>query len=155
MTDFTAAWQGALVAQHQAVFGDGLLGPHLTGADQPRALAAQAAHESARDAISAAMVGAGVTPAHAAADYASLYPVNSAAQAVALAARLEDDCATAWRVLYAAAALSQADAAQAKIPDAVDRRREAQAGLNASAVAAARWRKLAGAVPASRPFPGL
>jgi len=155
MIEFTAAWQGALIAQHQAVFGYGLLGPHLSGADQPRALAAQAAHESFRDAISAAMAGAGLSPAHAAADYPSLYPVSNAAQAVALAARLEDDCATAWRVLYAATALDQAEAARAKIPDATSRRREAQAGLDASAVAAARWRKVAGAVPASRPFPGL
>jgi len=152
MSGFDDAWQAALAAQNQAIFGYGVLGPRLPGADQPRAAALQATHESARDAISAAMVQVGVTPGHAAADYPSLYPVGNSAQAHALAARLEDECAAAWRVLYAASAV---DAGHAKIPDPAARRREAQAGLSSSAVAAARWRKLAGAVPASRAFPGL
>jgi len=151
MTAFADAWQAALGAQQQAVFGYGLLGPHLSGTDQPRALAAQVAHETSRDAISMAMTQAGVAPANAAADYPGLYPVADAASALKLAARLEDDCASAWRVLYAAAASDS----PSDVPGATARRREAQAGLTAAAVTAARWRKIDKVVPASRAFPGL
>jgi hypothetical protein len=155
MSAFRTAWQGALAAQQQAIFGYGLLGPYLPGSDQPRALAVQTTHEATRDSIVATMVALGIAPVSAAADYPALYPVTNSVQALALAARLEDDCATAWRVLYLAAAVTTADATQAKLPDAPARRREAQAGLTSAAVAAARWRKIDGVVPASRPFPGI
>jgi len=151
MTALTDAWQAALAAQQQAVFGYGVLGPHLAGADKPRALAAQMSHEATRDSISDAMARSGITPGKAPADYPSLYPVNDSAAALKLAARLEDDCATAWRVLYATAATDSSHSTA----DALARRREAQAGLSAAAVAAARWRKIDKVVPASRAFPGL
>ena len=155
MNPFLEAWQAALSAEQQAVFGYGLLGPHLPSAEQPRAMAAQTAHEGVRDAIGAAMGAVGVTPVTPAADYPALYPVRSSAQALALTARLEDDCATAYRVLYLAAAIDPSAAARAKLPDAPSRRHEAQAGLTSAAVTAARWRKIADIVPASRAFPGI
>ena len=153
MTAFTDAWRAALVAEYQAVFGYALLGPRLPEAEQGQALACQTAHEGTRDAVETAMAAVAVTPAPAAADYPALYPVTTATQALTLAARLEDDCAEAWRLLYLAAAVDAVDAKG--LPGPADRRREAQAALSASAVRAARWRKTAGVVPASRPFPGI
>jgi hypothetical protein len=47
---------------------------------------------------------AGLVPVAPEADYPALYPVSDAAAARALAARVEDDCAGAWRYLYAQAA---------------------------------------------------
>jgi hypothetical protein len=155
MNPFIDAWQAALIAEHQAVFGYGLLGPRLAAGDRARAAAAQAAHEAARDAVEAAMTALGIIPTQPAPDYPQLHPANTPEQARALAIRLEEDCATAWRVLYLAAAVDPAAAAKAKLPDAPQRRHEAQAGLTAAAVAAAAWRKLAGVVPASRTFPGV
>jgi hypothetical protein len=149
------AWQGALAAEQQAVFGYSLLGPHLPIPDQAQAAASQAAHEQVRDAVSAAMLTVEINPVAPAADYPSLYPVHTSAQALALAPRLEDECGVAWRVLYLASALDPAAAVKADLPDVPARRREAQVGLTAAAVAAARWRKIAGVVPASRPFPGI
>jgi hypothetical protein len=138
-----AAWQGALAAEHRAVFGYALLGPHLRGA--PRlslAIGCSNAHEALRDATAAAIAAAGATPVAPAADYPQLYPVDSATQAGALALRLEEGCAAAWRYLYAVAAQTAA---------ATPVRRGAQDALTASAVRATRWRG-SGAPPA---FPGL
>ena len=155
MNPFLDAWQGALAAEQQAVFGYGLIGPHLDGGDQPRALTSQNAHEAARDAIMAAMTAAGIEPVNAKADYPALYPVSTSAQALAVAARLEDACATGWRVLYLAAAIDPSAAKQAGYPDVAARRTESQHGLTAAAISGARWRKIAGTVPATRAFPGV
>ena len=155
MNPFMDAWQGALAAEQQAVFGYGLIGPHLDGADQPRALAEQNAHEATRDSIMAAMTAVDIAPVNARADYPDLYPVTDAASAQAVAARIEDACAVAWRVLYLASAIDPAEAAKAGLPNAPARRAEAQRGLTSAAVTATRWRKIAGSVPASRPFPGI
>lgn len=155
MNPFIDAWQGALAAQQQAVFGFGLLGPHAPSGRQPDVLAAQTDHELIRDTITAAMVAAGVVPVHAKPDYPALYPVDTTTQALALAAHLEDACAVAWRVLYLASAVDSSAATKAGLPGAPARRTEAQHGLTAAAIAATRWRKIAGIVPASRPFPGI
>ena len=151
MSDFESAFQAALTAEYQAVFGYALLGPHLPEAEQGRALSCETAHEAIRDAALAAMAAASIKPDEPAADYPTLYPVGSASQAYALAARLEDDCAQAWRVLYLSVAVDGGSAP----PDATARRRDAQAALTSAAVRAARWRKIAGVVPASQPFPGI
>ena len=150
MSAFEPAWQAGLLAEYEAVFAYSVLGPRLSPADQPRARDCQAAHEAVRDAVTAAMTAAGITPAPAPADDAGLSPLPSPAAALALAARIEDDCATAWRAAYAMAA-----APGARVTDGLVRRREAQGALSASAVRAARWRKIGGVVPASRPFPGI
>ena len=148
---FRMAWEAALAAESQAVFAYGLIGPHLSSDDQPRARASQAAHSSISAAVSAAMTAAGLTPFPAAADYRGLYPVDNPHQALALAARVEDDCATAWRAAYAAASAMGVQG----VPEPAARRGEAQRALTAAAVRAARWRKIGGVVPASVPFPGI
>ena len=88
---------------------------------------------------------------HAAANYLALYPVDSAKQALTLATR----AGRRLRVRVAAGVLLAAASDGSAVPDATARRRDAQAALSAAAVRAARWRKIAGIVPASRAFPGI
>jgi hypothetical protein len=145
MTRVDAAWQAALAAEHQAVFGYGLLGVRLRGAQQQLAVACSNAHEALRDATEAAMTEGQLRPAPPQADYPALYPVSNAGQARALAVRLEDACAAAWRYLYAQAALARTAARLA----------EAQGGLTSSAVRAVQWRALANPDHASVAFPGV
>lgn len=148
MTDLTAAWQDALAAENEAVFGYTLLGPRLADTQQELAVACSNAHESLRNATENAMVRAGVTPVPPRADYPELYPVPDAGSARRLAARLEQSCASAWRFLYAQAAATRGRAA-------TERRAEAQAALTASAVRATRWRVLIAPKDATTPFPGI
>ncbi len=147
MSVLTAAWQAALAAEHQAVFGYPLLGPRLSTADQSLAYADAGAHETLRDATAAALSTAGQTPVAPLADYPALYPVPDATAARRLAVRLEDDCAQAWRYLYLQAASATGTTARRL-------RTSAQAGLTASAVRAARWRARLDPRQATEPFPG-
>jgi hypothetical protein len=143
------AWQAALSAEQQAAFGYGLLGAHLHGSPQlPLAVSCSDAHETLRDGTAQALAAAGVTPQPPAADYPELYPVTSPAQAAALALRLEQDCAEAWRYLYALAADDPSAQAHAM-------RASAQAALTASAVRAVRWRRIVTPAAPSVAFPGL
>ena len=107
--DVQRAWQAALAAEHQAAFGYPLLGPQLSGADRELARRCQDEHESLRNATSARLAAAGLDPVAPLGDYPALYPVVGVRAARALAVRLEDECATAWRYLYAAAAALAAD----------------------------------------------
>jgi hypothetical protein len=91
------------------------------------------------------MADSGVRPVPPRADYPALYPVRDAGQARALAVRLEDDCAGAWRYLYAQAARAGSIARMAR----------AQSALTASAVRATQWRVLVSPTDATRPFPGV
>ena len=142
------AWQAALAAEHQALFGYGVLGPHLSKPDAQLAVTCVDDHETLRDATAAAIVGAGLVPVTPLADYPSLYPVTGDPAARRLAIRLEDDCAAAWRYLYLRAASSTSARASAS-------RRSAQAGLTDSAVRAARWRVLVEPARAATAFPGI
>ncbi len=143
-----AAWQAALAAEHQAVFGYDLLGPHLAAADRPLARAAQKRHAALRDGTAAAITAGHLTPVAAQVDYPALYPVADATAARRLAVRLEDDCAGAWRYLYLRAASTPG-------PTARSLRTAAQAGLTSSAVRAARWRAVLTPTHATVAFPGL
>jgi hypothetical protein len=145
VSDPDRAWQLALAAEHQAVFGYGLLGPRLSGAQRTLATSFAAAHEALRDATEAAMARSGLRPVPPRADYPALYPVRDAGQARALAVRLENDCAAAWRYLYAQSAGAGATALMTR----------AQAALTASAVRATQWRVLVSPTNATRPFPGV
>ncbi|MDT4941633.1 MAG: hypothetical protein QOJ34_1722 [Pseudonocardiales bacterium] len=147
MTALETAWQGALAAEEQAVFGYGLLGARLTGPHRERALTCLTDHEALRDATRAALAAAGLPPVPPAADYPALYPVAGPAAARALAARLEDDCAAAWRYLYLEAASDRSAPGSAL-------REAAQQGLTDSAVRSTQWRLLVSPGRATRPFPG-
>jgi hypothetical protein len=142
MSPLRSAWQAALAAEQQAVFGYGLLGPRLAAADRQLAVTCSDAHETLRDRTEAALAAAGLTPAPPLADYPALYPVPDAAAARALAVRLEDGCAAAWRYLYLQAASTPGARAERLRP-------AAQAALTASAVRAAQWRRATVAFPGS------
>lgn len=147
MTALDDAWQSALAAEHEAVFGYGLLGPQLASGQQQLAVTCSNAHEALRDATSEALAAAGLVPVQPAADYPALYPVTGASAARALAIRLEDGCAAAWRYLYLRAASSSDPTARAL-------RGTAQAALIASAVRAAQWRTLVTPDHPTVAFPG-
>jgi len=150
VTALETAWQAALAAEQQAVFGYGLAGPHLTAAaDVNRARADEAAHRTLQTSVSAQLVAAGLTPVAPQPDYPGLYPVANATAARRLAVRLEQNCATAWRYLYAALA----EDGPTSPPTGL--RATAQDSLTASAVRAVRWRKAAGVSPSTVAFPGV
>jgi hypothetical protein len=141
------AWRAALAAEHQAVFGYALLGPRLPGPDQQLAISASDAHEALRDATQAALDRAGVPSVAPLADYPALYPVANPAHARALAIRLEDACAAAWRYLYLqAASLAERQSTALRAP--------AQSALTASAIRAAQWRARVTPAQPTQPFPG-
>jgi hypothetical protein len=149
MSTLLDAWQAALTAEQQAVYGYGLLGPYLTTvADRDRARADMAAHQATSNAIVADMVERHHTPEDPPAEYPDLYPVSAGAPALRLAVRLEDDTASAWRYLYAVASVTDGSSATAL-------RRSAQANLISSAVRAAQWRRRVKPTAATVPFPGI
>jgi hypothetical protein len=149
MSRVVDAWQHALGAEHQAVFGYALAGPQLDAAGASElARTCQSAHETLRGQASAVLTAAGAVPIAPAADYPALYPVGNAATAQRLAIRLETDAAAAWRYLYAVAAVAT-DAPSAAA------RTTAQAALIASAVRATRWRVLVDPARATVAFPGI
>lgn len=149
MSTLAEAWQQALAAEQQAVFGYPLAGPHLDSAsDVELARACQSAHETLRDKAAAGTTSAGGAPNPPLADYPSLYPVGDAEAAQHLAIRLEHDAASAWRYLYAVAAAATGR-------QAVAARTAAQAALTASAVRATRWRLRVTPAAATVAFPGI
>jgi Domain of unknown function (DUF4439) len=131
--------QRVLAAEHAVVYGYGVAGARLSGADRARAERGWTAHRARRDRLEAQLDGLGVGPLPPAASYALPTPVTTSEEARTLVTLLEERLAAVW-----------ADAV-ADLADPADRnlRREAAGGLAEAAVAAARWR--VGSVP----FPGL
>jgi hypothetical protein len=149
VTTLIDAWQAALAAEQQASFGYDLLGAHLHGTPQlPLAVACSNAHDQLATATAQQLADAAQPPVAPAADYPALYPVGDARTARLLAVRLEDQCAAAWRYLYAVAA----DSAEARAPAL---RARAQGALTMSAVRATRWRRAARLPRSTVAFPGL
>lgn len=137
----SAPLQAALAAEYEGVFAYSVLGPWLSGADQQRAAADQAAHETLRDSVIATLVAAGVTPVAAAADYPAAYAARDVRSAIEVAVRVEEQCAAAWRYAFTAVPSTQ--------------RAAAQAALTASAVRAAVWRRELSPDAPTVAFPGL
>jgi Domain of unknown function (DUF4439) len=136
------ALQGALAAEHAAVWGYGVVGAALPADARAPVAAAEDAHRDARDALLSLLSARGVEPVAAEGAYALPFPVLSPADAAALAVTLEDGAAVAWvRVLDRAA-------------DA-DVRRLAVEVLGSTEVRAVGWRRRAGRTPLTQPFPGL
>ena len=131
--------QRVLAAEHAVVYGYGVAGARLSGADRVRAERDWTSHRASRDRLEGQLAGLGVAPLPPAASYALPAPVTTAEEARTLVTLLEERLAAVW-----------ADAV-ADLADPADRdlRREAAGGLAEAAVAAARWR--GGSVP----FPGL
>ncbi|MGH3376812.1 MAG: ferritin-like domain-containing protein [Actinoallomurus sp.] len=131
-----AALQGALAAEHVAVFGYGVLGAHLYGAQRQSADQMWNSHRARRDRLRTYIETGGGTPAAAAPAYHLPSPVSSARTAAQLAARLEDGVTAGYAGLAGATDPSL--------------RRYAALAMQEATVRAVRWRD---AAPTA--FPGL
>jgi antitoxin (DNA-binding transcriptional repressor) of toxin-antitoxin stability system len=131
----TRALQSVLAGEHATIYGYGVAGARLTGADRRRALAAYDSHRRRRDELVALIVARGDQPVAAASSYTLPAAVTSADDAVVLTTLLEERLAAVW-----------ADAVGTLSGSL---RTLAIGGLRDAAVRAAVWR--GGSVP----FPGL
>lgn len=131
----TTALQAALAAEHAAIYGYGVAGARLTGAEQQRAQKAYDAHRARRDQVAALIQGRGEDPAAAAPAYELPFAVGGAAAARRLMVRVEEGVAAAYADLVRAGA--------------GDMRELAARVLQEVAVRAGLWRE------GSVPFPGL
>jgi Domain of unknown function (DUF4439) len=131
-----AALQGALTAEHVAIFGYGVLGAHLAGAQRRNAGQIWTSHRARRDKLRTYVQAAGGTPVAAAPAYRLPAPVSSPHTAAQLAARLEDGVTAGYAGL-------------AGVADPALRRYAALA-MQEATVRAVRWRGSPSAA-----FPGL
>lgn len=129
------ALQRLLAGEHAAIYGYGVAGARLAGPSQTRAVRAFTAHRVQRDALETLLRGRGAQPVPAEATYALPGPVGTRAEAVALAALLEQRLAAVY-----ADAVAELDG---------ELRELAAVGLRDAAVRAARWSS------SSTAFPGL
>jgi hypothetical protein len=140
-SDTRAAVQGALGAEHAAVWSTGLASAYLPADDQGALAQSALAHRESRDALVSLCEAAGVAPTPAAAAYATPRPVTDAVSAAALLVVAEDDTAVAWRAVL-------------ERTDDPGLRRSGVAGVVAAADVGVRWRRLAGTQPLVASFPG-
>jgi hypothetical protein len=131
-----AALQGALTSEHVAIFGYGVLGAHLLGAQRRNAIQIWTSHRARRDRLRSYVTAAGATPVATAPAYRLPSPVSSPRAAAQLAARLEDGVTAGYAGL-------------AGVADP-NLRRYAALAMQEATVRAVRWR---GSPPAA--FPGL
>ncbi len=140
MTRAPEAFAAALAAEHAAIFGYGVVGARADKTGREAARQAEAAHRTRRDALVVRLTGAGATPAPAHPAYALPFPVSDRMSALALAIELEERTAGAWRDTVPAT-------------EGEERRIALEAFMDC-AVRATRWRRLAGVLPATVPYPG-
>ncbi|MDX6356764.1 MAG: hypothetical protein QOF98_3667 [Streptomyces sp.] len=127
--------QAALAAEHAAVYGYGVVGGRITTSREAEARQAYDAHRARRDSLIRTLTDLGAQPVAAAAGYELPFPVTDSADALKLAAFLEDRVAGAYGDLVRASTGSL--------------RQDAAAALRDAAVRAVRWSAT------SKPFPGL
>jgi hypothetical protein len=96
-----AALQGALAAEHAAVYGYGVVGAMLAGTRQADARADWTAHQVARDTLITMLAKLGATPVAASPAYELPLAVTSAKSAAKLAATLENGVTRAYLGLVA------------------------------------------------------
>jgi len=96
-----AALQGALAAEHAAVYGYGVAGAMLAAPERADARADWTAHQVARDTLIAMLTKLGATPVAASPAYALPFAVTSTKSAEMLAATLEDGVTRAYLGLVA------------------------------------------------------
>ncbi|HYN97541.1 MAG TPA: ferritin-like domain-containing protein [Pilimelia sp.] len=134
------ALSAALAGEHAAIFAYGPIGVRLDRAAAAQARAAEKAHRDRRDAVLLQLATATASPPPPAPAYALPFAVTDRAGALRLAAEVEERTAALWR-----AALRETTGTQ---------RQFALDALVDCAVRATRWRRVAGASPATVPFPG-
>jgi hypothetical protein len=97
-----AALQAALAAEQATIYGYGVSGAILQGADRNYATAALAAHMLVRDRLTSKISATHATPVTAQPAYELPFPVTTATTARELASHLEQGCAGAFWDLVAA-----------------------------------------------------
>lgn len=136
------ALQGALAAEHAAVWVYGVAGAFISGELGGRVDEAATAHQARRDATERMLIDAGAPPVPAAPGYLTPDPVTDAASALRLVIIAETDTAAAWRSVVE------------RSPADPGLRWAALDALTTAAVRATRWRAVAGTAPMTVPFPG-
>ena len=96
-----AALQNALAAEHAAVYGYGVAGALLSGADLVSAKADWNAHQLARDNLEAMLTRLGATPVASSPAYDLPFAVSTPAAARRLAADLENGVTRAYLAMVA------------------------------------------------------
>lgn len=131
----------AVAVEHATIYGYGLVSAHSTPEDNSLVADSMAEHRARREAAIKLLEDAGGAVPLPAAGYSLPSEVDTPAQAAKLAVRMEEDVATAWRAV---------------VEQATDENVRAfgVAAMLETAVAAARWRTVAGATPVIVPFPG-
>ena len=137
-----AALQGALAAEHAAIWVYALVGAFVPNALNTRLNEAATAHQARRDATERILIDAGTSPVPPEPGYLTPEPVTDAASALQLVITAETDAASAWRSVVE------------RSPADEDLRGTALEALSEAAVRATRWRATAGATPLTVPFPG-
>ncbi|MGI9126512.1 MAG: ferritin-like domain-containing protein [Mycobacterium sp.] len=136
-----AALYDAVVAEHAAIYGYGLVSAHSLPTRNELISEAVAQHRDRREAALAMLAEQSAKAPLPAIGYELPIVVDSPTNAAKLAVRMEDDCAVAWR-----AVLEQTESEKD--------RSFAVTALTQCAVMAARWRKVLGAWPVTQTFPG-
>lgn len=136
-----AALSQALVIEYGVVYGYGLVSAYSSPEFNNLVVATLYQHRERRDRTIAILTSRGVPVPPAAAGYQLPMPVTTSDDALRLAVRMENDTATAWRVVVE----------QAR--ESTDRQFGATA-LGQSAVLAAHWNRAVNNWPITRAFPG-
>lgn len=136
-----AALNDALAVEHATIYGYGIVSALSPPSVNDLVVEALNQHRQRRDDVVAMLAARKASAVAAAPGYQLPSPVGSPADAARLAARMENDGATAWRAVVEHA-------------DTADDRAFASTALTQSAVMAARWNKVLGAWPITTSFPG-
>jgi len=136
-----AALNDALAVEHASIYGYGIVSAMSPPSVNDLVVEALSQHRQRRDDVIAMLAARKASAQAAAPGYQLPSPVGSPADAARLAARMENDGATAWRAVVEHA-------------DTADDRAFASTALTQSAVLAARWNKVLGGWPITTAFPG-
>lgn len=131
----------ALAVEHATIYGYGIVSALSPPSVNDLVVEALNQHRQRRDDVVAMLTARKITAPVAAAGYQLPAPVGSPSEAARLAARMENDGATAWRAVVEHA-------------DTAEDRAFASTALTQSAVLAARWNKVLGGWPITTAFPG-
>jgi hypothetical protein len=135
------ALQGALAAEHAALWCYSLIAAFLPADHLAQASDDSEAHVTLRTAVEKTLTDAGIPPVSAQPAYSTPQPVVDGPSAAALAVVAETDALTAWRSVVERSASRGV-------------RRFALDVLSAGTLRCARWRVVVNSPPAILPFPG-
>jgi Domain of unknown function (DUF4439) len=141
------ALQGALAAEHAAIWAYGVVAAFVPGALDGQLEEAASAHQVRRDSIERVLIDAGAPPVPPEPGYLTPQPVTDAASALRLAITAETDAAAAWRLVVELSPVERSPADPGLRAAALD-------ALTEAAVRATRWRATASVSPLTVPFPG-